>query len=105
MFKDRIANLLYELTIKNAAVWFCRKVDVNWFYCFTNNEKITIKVFVTDEDNCENCLEESQITFFLHYRDAEFMYVGDLYNGDKLVKFMKSTPVDDVAYEQMNTSW
>ncbi|MEM9508354.1 MAG: hypothetical protein AAGA16_11830 [Cyanobacteria bacterium P01_E01_bin.35] len=104
LVQSRLANLIYELTIKGAAVWVRRQGEHDCFYCFTNNEKIEIEVLVAEGEE-ENCLNQFPITFFLHYRDAKFMYIGDICDGDKLVDFMKYAPIDDAEYKKLNDSW
>lgn len=103
--ESRLAGLLCEFTEIGQAKWIGCKVDPNWFYCFVNKEKIKVEVVIDDDDDGINCLEKSFIVFMIHYRDAEFMYCGDVYNGDKIIEILKSVTFDDEQFEKLNQSW
>lgn len=109
MVQSRLASLLYELTEMGKAKWIRRECDRNWFYCFVNNEKIEVEVMVNDDEDEANCLEKSYIIFFIHYRDAEFMYCGDTCYGDKILEILKSIPdpkdENDEKFQELNKPW
>lgn len=107
LVQSRLASLLYELTNMGKAKWVRRQVDLNRFYCFVNNEKVEVEIMVDDNDEKANCLEKSHIVFSIHYKDAEFMYFGDVCNGDKIIEIIKSipNPIDDEEFQKLNRTW